>query len=206
MTPRALRDRGAYRVSILWETDVSTLDVTCPTCGSNLKFRLEHAGNKGRCKWCGATFQIPDAPAPPPAPSDASASADESGSLLPPVDEGEDSASTAAALAAAIQTDDDDDDDDDESDSDKSASIPPEPWYYGFLDGYAKLTMTIGLIACLVVVCYGMLVCGGADPATGFSLIGLGVLCVILTLLATAPILLAVDAARNLRAMRYGVR
>src|SRR4051812_3663233 len=37
------------------------IELTCPSCGKNLRLADEHAGKAGRCPACQATFQIPAA-------------------------------------------------------------------------------------------------------------------------------------------------
>jgi hypothetical protein len=203
---------------------VSRIEVTC-SCGRTLNVRSEYAGKKGRCKGCGATIQIPDTAAAGPSPSDAPPSSDEWDAMfLQGYDDEDSAAAAAAAVAAAIQVGELDEDDERHAPlirrgtsavSEKAlvASIPPEPWYYAFLVTFAGLTLRIGLLACAATLVIGLLgtVLASNDTSSrwftaGLSLMGLGILGVVPTLLASAPILLAVDAARNLRAMRYGIR
>jgi hypothetical protein len=44
----------------------------------------------------------------------------------------------------------------------------------------------------------------GCHVPYGLAIMAIGAACVVPVLLASAPVLLAVDAARNLRAIRYG--
>lgn len=96
--------------------------------------------------------------------------------------------------------------------------IPAEPWYYGFLVRFAWGTMTVGLLACGTVIVAGMLPIGmtlirigqGAEATdsvltgrVGAGLIFSGLLGMVPVLMGSVPILLVVDVARNLRAIRY---
>jgi hypothetical protein len=90
----------------------------------------------------------------------------------------------------------------------------PEPWFYGFLQKYAKIVMWLGVVVCglgiiwVLLVGVGVLVLGG-DRAGGFMLVlvvasmvvgGLFFALVLLAiLLQGALVLLALDNARNLR-------
>jgi hypothetical protein len=84
--------------------------------------------------------------------------------------------------------------------------MPKEPWYYGFLAGYARLVAVIAVlpfVATLIVL--AITVSRNPDSAADTIIPVLttaGVL--LLTLLFVAPILILVDLARNIRAMRYG--
>jgi hypothetical protein len=89
-----------------------------------------------------------------------------------------------------------------------------EPWYYGFLARYAKVGLVLGAVVCLLTfvlfVVAGPLWAAAARGGAGVveALLGVvvGVLALGLAILAlvlqTALVLLAVDAARNLRALR----
>lgn len=195
-----------------------TIDVTCH-CGKVLKVDPRHAGKKGRCKSCGATLLIPDlaAAAVPDAPplieplvvDEAEAlndaftglSTDEDGVLddvsrvapLPPLPPPPPIVPTATA-----------------SPKPASAQVPAEPWYYDFLTAMAMIILAIGvgtggLLIVLSVLGF-LLAPPEYRPRTAGGFVGLGIsaaICVFSSLLTSAPILLAVDAARNLRAIRY---
>lgn len=85
----------------------------------------------------------------------------------------------------------------------------PEPWYYGFLDGYAKLLLYLGFLAVFLATLFPLWT---AFQMLQVSLVTaiilmLGTLAVALVaivgvLLTVALILLTVDAARNLREIR----
>jgi hypothetical protein len=83
----------------------------------------------------------------------------------------------------------------------------PEPWYYRFLEAYAKVVLILGIMlivlgALLYVVSVAITrSVVDAAPATVLAAIW-AVLALIALLLVVAFILLAVDAARNLREMR----
>ena len=202
---------------------ITTIDVTC-SCGRVLKAPAQYAGKKGRCKGCGAVILIPDDPPPETFAVADSPSTDAWGDLGSPSDE----VATLAAVAASIETEDDDDEppassthrDSGSSSLSKLPFIPFEPWSYEFLDTYARWTMGIGMVLCALILIVGLLLALSAlasgmsaqsgVPAlgviTGLSVMAFGALSIIPFLLASAPIFLAVDAARHLRALRYGVR
>ncbi|HZY87989.1 MAG TPA: DUF4339 domain-containing protein [Gemmataceae bacterium] len=97
---------------------------------------------------------------------------------------------------------------------DEGAFAEYEPWYYGFLERYAKVGLVLGAVVCLLTfvlfVVSGPLWAAAARGGAGLveALLGVvvGVLALGLALLAlalqTAFVLLAVDAARHLRALR----
>jgi hypothetical protein len=66
--------------------------------------------------------------------------------------------------------------------------------------------MSLGLTACVLLMVLGVLLAVWQSLVPGLGMIALGAVCIIPILLASAPIFLAVDAARNLRAIRYGRR
>lgn len=93
---------------------------------------------------------------------------------------------------------------------------PGEPWFYGFLDGYAKVVVALGLLQFLAVgalVLLGLASSSGTDvgrPGSAWAglaaifalgLPSLGIL--IGCLFFGGMILLAVDAGRTLRAIRF---
>jgi hypothetical protein len=88
-----------------------------------------------------------------------------------------------------------------------------EPWYYGFLDRYAKFGLALGAAVCVlgfvwfaVATLLGAVLANGAGLGRVVLAVLFGLLVLVLALLAlvfqVALILLAVDAARNLRAVR----
>jgi hypothetical protein len=86
-----------------------------------------------------------------------------------------------------------------------------EPWYYGFLERYAKVGLVLGAVVCLLafvwLVVSGVLwAAAGVAGALGVvvGVLGLG-LALLALVLQTAFVLLAVDAARSLRALRRKV-
>src|SRR5262249_51818249 len=89
--------------------------------------------------------------------------------------------------------------------------MPPEPWYYGYLVRYAYLIVIVGVLQ------FGFMLLGGfqamGTPQSPGDQMATGVLVAFLVLwslviligcgAAGGLILLAVDAARNVRANRY---
>ncbi|WP_435009503.1 hypothetical protein P12x_000757 [Tundrisphaera lichenicola] len=95
--------------------------------------------------------------------------------------------------------------------------VPPEPWYYRWIESLAKLLFGLCVVLIVVAIIVGvvgaLLVLGGqaGDPLarviaaaltaivplvlTAFSLIG--------TLIVSLLLRLAVDIARNVRSLRY---
>jgi hypothetical protein len=185
-----------------------TIEVACQ-CGRTLKFPESGAGRKGRCKACGAAFRIPDPvnaiaePDPGSATPDDNflsnfTSDDERGpfdvSRIVPDDDEKVVARPAATAAPQPPR----------------VSAGPEPWYYGFLVVYATGTMALGLTVCGLIMAFGFHMAFAAVGKEetklvpyGLAIGAIGAACVVPVLLASAPIFLAVDAARNLRAIRY---
>ncbi len=89
--------------------------------------------------------------------------------------------------------------------------VEREPWYYGFLERYAKFSLALGGAACVLgFVWFALAVVRGASQAGGGGGAVLAVLFALLVLLVVllalvclaALIRLLVDAARNLRELR----
>jgi len=98
------------------------------------------------------------------------------------------------------------------------APIPPEPWYYNWLDIYADILRTsVRFITVLISILFGTLGVLAFAPGInnghfGFSFLAIAYLIgsYIIILLGFVPVLvflaltkLAVDVARNIRATRY---
>jgi hypothetical protein len=79
---------------------------------------------------------------------------------------------------------------------------PSEPWYYGFLWNYIFIILLGGLVSGVGTIAAGVYSLPTSVPF-GLILIGSGIGTIGLVLLVTAPLFLLVDAARNLRAIRY---
>jgi hypothetical protein len=93
--------------------------------------------------------------------------------------------------------------------------IPREPWYYRFLDSYARAIFGLGLLQFMVislVVFFGTVYALGTGTDVIAGIIALWIVefwsfCILVgAMLASCPILLVVDAARNIRAIRYRIR
>ena len=203
-----------------------TIDVTCQ-CGRVLHAPPSAAGKKGRCKACGASITIPPPVEDPDDDSALFALAD------PNQDNAGEPPSPDAFFAAIAEKTPEDvgppplppivvnppqAQPSRNSDPTPDPKAPPEPWYYIFLVGYATWTMGLGLLACGGLFFVGLILLlsvlsanappdQATDPKTyvGLTLMGFGVAGIVPVLLATAPVLLAVDAARHIRAMRYSL-
>jgi|GEM_PF-2895920 len=196
-----------------------TIDVTC-RCGKVLKVDPRHAGKKGRCKSCGVTLQIPAlaAAAVPDAPplieplvvdDEAEAlndaftglSTDEDGVVnddsvrapLPPLPPPPPIVPVATAPPKPAAT-----------------GVPVEPWYYRFLNGLAMFIFAVGVGIGTCGLILGFVGLFTAPPDSDLARSGGSVFLTVWSgtlllssLLTSAPIMLAVDAARNLRAIRY---
>ena len=89
----------------------------------------------------------------------------------------------------------------------KAWTVPPEPWYYWLVDVTARCAAAafVGLfVLSLLLGTYIESATEGRIPIA--ALIVPSFLGLVLSLLALAPVLLAVDVARNIRALRYGQR
>jgi hypothetical protein len=195
------------------------IDFTCPTCGKRFKAKDEAAGRTASCKGCGGSVRIPgpESPAPEDKPSpEGQAGAAGSARLKPgaspdlyiefeadeapsaSVDQWLRSASAVPPSTRGVGS---------ETRSifsgpPSALRIEPDPWYYGFLEVYAKFIMCIGVIQAPVV---GILFLSSFGPApskpvavdiSGFLI---SIIIMFSSLLFAAPILLVVDAARNVR-------
>lgn len=192
-----------------------TLEVVC-TCGRTLKAPASAAGRKGRCKGCGAVLTIPIPNAsyevePSYAPAEGAVkreNADDSEAyhpvtVFPTAPVAAVSPPPTVVKIAATNPD---------SDSHVPILVPPEPWYYRFLELFAQIIMVFGLLAPGLLCAVGVFVLFFDDRAakdsvpTGLIFLGAGAAAAVPVLLVSAPILLAVDAARNLRAIRHAPR
>lgn len=172
----------------------------CP-CGKQFSVDDSKAGKRGRCSACGQEIVIPVSdpviipiedepiavvvdsiePSPPPLPP----------SVVSPV------SSSTVKTDAALR--------------DRSSARPPvEPWYYGFLTfiGYIFVIVGIGqmllwlFIITIILVAAEDAVADKAAPVSLAFAIGSTVSLVTLVFFG-GVILLAVDAGRNLRAIRW---
>lgn len=171
-------------------------------CGCGKQFSVDDskAGKRGRCSACGSEIVIPvvaemptqideiitvvrdtdDSPPPPPLPRPAAFDSS-------PIPRRYESSQRSVGAETAV-----------------------EPWYFAFLVfvGYSYVVIGIGQFA--VVVCYSLILCakfielgvGSAILIAAPFFVGSGLLMCTL-LFFGGLILLAVDAGRNLRAMRW---
>jgi hypothetical protein len=198
--------------------------VTCPHCGRSAEAPDAAAGKKARCRGCRAQILIPAiepdampaivvddddapgviaprvptpapalAPAPVPAPTPAPSSPI-AGTPASPV-------APPAAVQAA-----------------KTPQIPLEPWYYGFLEIFGAGIMFFGGLGCMGGILFGLgnltsppsLPSGHEKEVSEAHIQGavwtivISVAGMVPVLITSASIFLTVDAARNLRALRYG--
>lgn len=162
-----------------------TIEVAC-SCGRVLKAPDSAVGKKGRCKGCGQIIEISSPVADEPIP-DLAVEINEENAVLDP---------RIAPLASPAN----------------NRTMPTEPWFYGFLVFYAMSCVVIAIAQfCLVLIGVLIQVQQAISEGRSFS-IALGTIVLISLawmlgiILVSCPILLAVDAARNLRAMRYEVK
>src|SRR5262245_4151022 len=173
-----------------------TIDVTCP-CGQALKFPISGAGRRGRCKACGNFVDIP-APEPDPAVRSSVPHPDDTGVALPPGMEIDDEdlhalVSPPRPRSAVPEPEESD------------REVPPEPWYYGLLFACAAFCILAGVAQFVIV--FLARAAKEADEVHPGILPGLtiptsfGVM--VAMLLASLPLLLLVDMARNIREIRH---
>jgi len=181
------------------------IEVTCP-CGRVLKAPEQYAGRKGRCKGCGAVLMIP---------AQAELGDPDHGGGEPPEPQGPapdlivDDAFVAGVLApdpppqalpqAPAET------------PTAAHAAPPEPWYYGFVEAIAVLVLIAGLFGGGVGLIVNLPV---SDPVkkegeqvTGSvpAMVGYGVF-LVSSVLWSSSVFVALDLARNIRAIRYAPR
>lgn len=195
--------------------------VTCPNCAKSFNTPDANAGRRARCSGCGTIVLIPSqaeetydiseveaeeapiqpppraASVPPPSPPTVSIDADNS----------RESAASSARKAEARSL----------------AAAPPEPWYYRYLTIYAWVVGGVGVaqfIVALIMAILGLVMTSSA-PASPFERMGGGApgfgsllfaalvavftsfVFLLVSFLVAAGVMLGVDAARNLRAIRY---
>jgi hypothetical protein len=93
--------------------------------------------------------------------------------------------------------------------SEPREELPPEPWFYGFLDGWGMFYFCAAGITFVVLVAFVLLmVTGGASTVggfpVGFLIVGAAIIALFGTFLITsaAVIFLVVDQARNIRRLQ----
>jgi energy-converting hydrogenase Eha subunit E len=176
------------------------IEITC-SCGRMLKAPDSAIGRKGRCKGCGQTIEIlpPVYDEPEEVDNEPEEVDDEpipDLGIVATEDDSEDEVPRPAASTISPVP---------------AGAIPPEPWYYGFLNGYAKLYLASGLIQFGVILSLAVLL-PLEDDSVVFSLhnrliaLGVSTVWLVSVTLVACPIFVAVDAARNIRATRYGTR
>lgn len=159
------------------------IEVTC-RCGRVLKVPDSAIGKQGRCKGCGQTIDIIAIPTDGP-----DAMTGDQLSAIPIGDSGEGIDLPISAPIGTLATE-----------SRGGRRMPPEPWYYGFLVLYSWVCIVIGVgqFAYHLLLGTGQ---SGAVMNVGRVVVSFGSMLGII--LVSCPILLAVDVARNIRAMRY---
>ena len=198
------------------------IEVSC-RCGREISVPEKYAGRRGKCPACQSVLLIPilDEPAIPK--TDAGTYGD------PGPYSGRGSASPAffdSQISEALSIEDEDEEVvtpiDDEPPSSSPLPIdvtpsmyrgaaPPEPWFYGWLDGFAKVVWILSkvillsvLILATVVGVLGSVMAG--NPSALVSAIAF-IVAVAASMLSSfvlsALVMLAVDAARNIRAARH---
>jgi len=180
------------------------IHVACPACGARARAPDDYAGATVRCKKCGGQMILPGAPPPAPAPSPGLLA------TQPILPSPEDSLEEVGKLAEA-------------------PGLPPEPWYYRFLQTLTTVFLWVTIIGAILGLLgwllWVILVLFGVAGITGGTRdVGAGIGALLIGLFATVPYLIALvvwfllglmtacwsylvlDAARNLRVMRYTAR
>lgn len=174
------------------------LSFACPSCFTVLKAPAAYAGRKARCKGCGTGVLIPTA-------------TEAQGYPVEAFDEFASSAEVKAAdnppSPAAFVAGDPEERSFERITASRPAilSMPKEPWYYRFLSGYAVVIAALGLIqfAGAVLLCLYLLLMKDDQRLPAIMLFAYSSAALLMSLCFAAPVLLGVDAARNLRVMRY---
>ncbi len=182
-----------------------TISVSCPSCSSKFRTDAAHIGKKARCKKCSAVLTVTpsdddlyelDTPAAPPSASPSWQEDDQEVAAEPLP-----SAYAPVAIPVSVPLP-----------PLADRSMPTEPWYYQFLVGYAWTVAVLGLLQLLyfamkLVEQYEKL--GDTELASDLfwrgatSVMTIAACIMIGALLVSAPVLVFVDIARNVRAMRY---
>jgi hypothetical protein len=166
-----------------------TIEITCQ-CGRVLKAPDSAIGRKGRCKGCSREVEILQPVADEPEVVDDEPIPD---LAIDTSDAEEDDARPDPRFAPPAPK--------------PTASMPPEPWFYRFLEIYARLCILFAFVQFILSLYLLLRDLDDIQSLTGANRIGLIVsfVAMIGVTLVSCPILLAVDVARNIRAMRYGV-
>lgn len=209
-----------------------TITLRCTHCNQSLAIAPRKRGSRLTCPACGGTLTVPalepgptTGSAPKPqrthqrgsgraqeqAPADLAPAADGSsvpGPLptVPPAAAGPPEASSRHPKVVTLASEP-------VTTSVAPSPLPPEaePWFYGFLERYAKVGMwlAIAALALATPLLIGVLWMkeGGHRAAVGGATVLLLVLAAVVLfgiLFGTALLLLLVDTGRNLRAIRHG--
>jgi hypothetical protein len=175
-------------------------------CGRTVNAPDTAAGKRARCPGCGDLIKVPDAD-DPKAVAAAMATASQAAPSAPPMPPRQPqtvSAPTTASMAPAAAP--------------VASSVPhwaapampPEPWYYGLLAFIAGVWTVLGvgqfLLVLFVFVGGGTVGVGPERGEVAMAVIPLVMMsggAMIGMLLSAGLVLLAVDAARNVRAIRW---
>jgi hypothetical protein len=90
-----------------------------------------------------------------------------------------------------------------------AGTIPREPWYYKFLVIYATIVFWAGFIQFAVTILVLLLSMVAAPILVQWVSVAVSLWSIAIffgTTMTSAPVLLAVDVARNIRAIRYRIR
>jgi uncharacterized integral membrane protein len=155
-------------------------------CGSEFDVPDGMAGRSGKCRRCGAAVVVPD-------PAREAVLIEEPDDVgIPTIDAELDPITVHVSDASAI------------------VSFGPEPWYYGLIAGYAWFVVICGVMSALLMTVAIVILYAQATEKPPIVALLLGLLwplgIVLAAMTIAAPILLAVDVARNIRAIRLQTR
>jgi hypothetical protein len=185
------------------------MTVQCPNCGHSgtLPSNMESGQHKIRCRRCGVKFESQPKAAeqkvdaePEIDPKGLPGLATELGIEPESQSEEEDSVTGVGDLKIDVS------DDELPVPSERLATLPPEPWYYGFLDGWGVFYLyAAGFTFCAALLTFALALINARANDGGLSvlvaIVGFVVVALFGTVLVTcaAVIFLIVDQARNVR-------
>jgi predicted Zn finger-like uncharacterized protein len=207
--------------------------VTCPACKHSGRVPDQALGRKIKCPKCGKPFMVeadgaaplsssapavePPAPAgqqqplpsafdfgetPPPAP----------GKTPPPTPRPKAEEPKAKAEEPKAKAEPPPEPESSESEEEEEAAASDLPWFYGFLETYAKVAMILGVVlATIALLCeigFSVMTLMASREGMMLGIIAMVgaliayLLAILLMLLLTALVLMLVDMARNIREVR----
>lgn len=151
------------------------IEFDCPSCGTPIRARDDLAGRAGKCRSCGQRLVVPGPPAATLADDGDDVYQKAATGARAGADAVSDEHAAAAGVVAAPAGPSDPGNDDVATASvpqpmSTTWAVPPEPWYYGFLDSYGQLLVWGGITLGVLIAVGGFVMAVQAaktEPGVG---------------------------------------